>query len=261
MNDLDQCFSAAEIEQFQHDGYFIARGLVAPQVVEEMRRVTLDGLARHIPPIEYEADLQYPGAPESRDAAGGQTARRLKMAVARSPIFIEWMLKPEILGRLQQLLGPQVICPLAHHNCIMTKQPEYSSDTGWHQDIRYWAFQKPYLINAWIALGDERPDNGGLWVIPGSHRLTLQPHMFDAERFFRTDLPENAALAASRKPVELAAGDVLLFHCLTLHAASRNQTADPKLSVVFTFRGGENAPLAGTRSASGAELHLTPGVG
>lgn len=260
MSVLSDLFSTDDVTRFQRDGYLIAPGLTDPQTLAAMRRVTLDGLARDIPPIEYEADLHYPGAPESRSAPGGQTARRLLRAATRDPVFVEWMTRPPVLGRLQQLLGPTVICPLAHHNCIMTKQPAFSSDTGWHQDIRYWSFAKPDLISVWIALGEEREQNGGLLVIPGSHRLTYQPRQFDDAKFFRADLPENEALIASRVPVTLHPGDVLFFHCLTLHAASRNLTNDPKLSVVFTFRGGDNRPLPGSRSAASPELVLTPGT-
>ncbi len=253
---MDKLFTTEQVHQFQRDGYLIVRGLASPEVVATMRQVTLEGIERHIPPIEYEADLHYPGAPTSREAEGGRTARRLKLALTRSPVFLDWLSQPQVVGRLQQLLGPQVVCPLAHHNCIMTKQPAYSSDTGWHQDIRYWSFQRPELVNLWLALGEERPDNGGLWVIPGSQRLPFQPHQFDAAKFFRPDVPENAALIASRTPVTLAPGDALFFHCLTLHAATRNQTDEPKFSAVFTFRPGDNPPKAGTRSAGMPELVL-----
>jgi len=256
---LSELFSTDEVARFQREGFLIASGLTDADTVAEMKRTTADGVVHNIEPIEYEADLHYPGAPVSRTATGGQTARRLKQAIARGPVFLDWMSRPEVLGRLRQLLGPRVVCPLAHHNCIMTKQPEFSSDTGWHQDNRYWSFERPELISVWIALGEERLENGGLMVIPGSHRLTYQARQFDDNKFFRGDLPENEALIASRVPVVLHPGDVLFFHCLTLHAASRNLTAEPKLSVVFTFRGGDNQPLPGSRSASHPELLLTPG--
>jgi phytanoyl-CoA hydroxylase len=183
----------------------------------------------------------------------------LKQAATRGPVFVEWMTQPAILNRLQQLLGPKIVCPLAHHNCIMTKQPAFSSDTGWHQDIRYWAFQRPELVNAWIALGQERLENGGLMVIPGSHRVKFTPEQFDASTFFRADLPQNQSLIEKRVIVELMPGDVLFFHCLTLHAATRNYTTTPKWSAVFTFRPADNLPVKGSRSASSPELALTPG--
>lgn len=253
-------FTADELSRFQQDGFFIARGLADTDTVRLMREITLEHLRREVPPVEFEAELHYPGAPASLDAQGGRTIRRLKQAHSRGYVFTEWLLRPALLQRLQQLLGPRVVCPLAHHNCIMTKQPRFSSDTGWHQDIRYWSFPRQELVNAWLALGEERAENGGLWVIPGSHRQTYRAEQFDAAKFFREDLPENQPLLGSRVEVGLAPGDVLFFHCLTLHAASRNLTSEPKLSVVFTFRGDGNAPVAGSRSAASPELLLTPGV-
>lgn len=252
-------FTAEEVAAFDRDGYVIARGLTDPQTLARMREVTLDGIQRDIAPVEYEADLQYPGAPPSKDVSGGRTIRRLKQAATRGPVFVEWMTQPKILNRLQQLLGPKVICPLAHHNCIMTKQPAFSSDTGWHQDIRYWSFQRPELVNAWIALGEERLENGGLMVIPGSHRVKYSPEQFDSATFFRADLPQNQSLIEKRVIVELMPGDVLFFHCLTLHAATRNYTTTPKWSAVFTFRPADNLPVKGSRSATSPELLLTPG--
>ncbi|MBX3441490.1 MAG: phytanoyl-CoA dioxygenase family protein [Planctomyces sp.] len=250
-------FSPEEIEAFWRDGFIVSRGLASPEMVDRMRRVTLDGLARRIEPLELEADLNYPGAPESRDAAGGGTVRRLKQAHARDYVFTEWLTDPALGDRMRQLLGPRLVCPLAHHNCIMTKEPRFSSDTGWHQDIRYWSFERPELVNAWLALGPEHPENGCLKVIPGSHRMAYEPSQFDAESFLRQDDPRNQPLIAAQQSVSLDPGDVLFFHCLTFHAASRNHSDQPKYSVVFTFHGGENRPRPGSRSASSPELLLS----
>lgn len=253
-------FTASEVDQFWHDGFLVVRGLASPSDVEQMRLVTETGLRDHIGPIEYEAELRYPGAPASMDAEGGRTIRRLKQAHSRTFLFTEWMLRSEVLNRLKQLLGPRIVCPLAHHNCIMTKQPRYSSETGWHQDIRYWSFQRPELINTWIALGVERPENGCLQVIPGSHELILDRSRLDKDLFFRTDLPENQPLIDSKELVLLDPGDVLFFHCRTLHSASRNSSTETKYSAVFTFRSSDNPPISGSRSAALPELLLTPGI-
>lgn len=249
-------FTSAECRQFERDGYLVVPGLADAGLRERMLAVTREGLRRLIEPIEYEADLHYPGAPPSRDAVGGRTVRRLKQALSRDFVFVEWVQHPGVVSRLRQLLGPTVYCPLAHHNCIMTKAPAYSSDTGWHQDIRYWSFATGELVNVWLALGREYPENGCLKVIPGTHRMSFERWRFDDELFLRTDLPENQSLIAEQRSVELAPGDVLFFHARTFHAASRNHTDETKYSVVFTFRGAENPPLPGTRSASLPELLL-----
>jgi len=252
----DAGLSATDIEKFQRDGYLIQRGFSAPATVEALRDIAEEHLRREIVPLEYEADLHYPGAPSSRNAEGGRTVRRLLQAQGRHPAFTEWLNQPALLMRLHQLLGADVLMPLAHHNCIMTKQPRFSSDTSWHQDIRYWSFERAELINVWLALGPERKDNGCLQLIPGSHRLTYSTAQFDSAQFFRQDAAENQALLAQAIDAELDAGDILLFHCRTLHAATRNFSDQTKFSAVFTFRAGDNPPLPGTRSASLPELRL-----
>lgn len=251
---LSPTFSPEELAAFEHDGFAVARGLADEALRERMLKVVWNDIHRRVEPIEYEADLHYPGAPADRDAEGGLTPRRLKQAHGRGAVFTEWIQHPLVIGRLAQLLGSPLYCPLAHHNCVMTKHPRYSSQTGWHQDIRYWAFADRNLINAWLALGEECPENGCLRVIPGTHRIVFSADRLDNDLFLRTDLADNADLIDSAIDVELSPGDVLFFHCRTFHAAGANQTDDPKLSVVFTYRGEGNAPIAGTRSASLPEM-------
>lgn len=249
-------FTPAEREAFERDGYVISRGLADPALCRQMLEATQTGLSDRTPPLEYEADLHYPGAPESRDVVGGNTVRRLKEAHGRGAVFTQWLSQPSLVARLQQLLGPQVVMPLAHHNCIMTKQPRFSSETGWHQDIRYWSFERPELVSVWLALGRETPENGCLYLIPGTHRMQFSRDRLDDALFLRPELPENAALIARKIPAPLEPGDVLFFHCRTFHAAGRNQTDQTKFSVVFTFRPLDNPPLAGSRSAALPELLL-----
>jgi phytanoyl-CoA hydroxylase len=215
-----------------------------------MLDVTRAGLEDQTPPLEYEADLQYPGAPQSRHGAGGDTVRRLREAHFRDPVFVQWVSQSAVVARLEQLLGPRVVMPLAHHNCIMTKQPRFSSETGWHQDIRYWSYSRPELISVWLALGRETPENGCLYLIPGTHRMEFSRERLDEALFLRPAMAENAALIASGSAATLEPGDVLFFHCRTFHSAGRNQTGQTKFSVVFTFRPLDNWPHPGTRSAS-----------
>ena len=247
-------FGGEEVVQFKLDGFVIARRLAGKDVCERMREVTRLALEKHLPPLELEAELAYPGAPGSTDTAGGRTIRRLKMALARDPVFVDFVSSPALADRLQQLLGPHVIMPLVHHNCIMTKRPQYSSDTGWHQDIRYWAFERPELISVWLALGDEFPDNGGLSVIPGSHREAVERTRLDTELFLDARHPENHSLIERAVSLTLEAGDVLFFHCRLFHSATRNHAGRQKYSVVFTFRPDDNPPIPGSRSASLPEL-------
>jgi phytanoyl-CoA hydroxylase len=249
-------FSQDDVAQFARDGYRIVRGLLPAAARMRMRAVAERDLAAVAQPVEYEADTRYPGAPQSRDAPGGRTVRRLLQAYARDAVFREWATAAPVAGRLRQLLGPRIALAQAHHNCVMTKDPAYSSLTSWHRDIRYWSYARPELVSAWFALGEERIDNGCLLLLPGSHAMDFDAARLDAAQFLRTDLAENAALLRTQVAAELEAGDVLFFHCRLFHAAGHNRGTQTKFSAVFTYRALDNAPLPGSRSAGQSDVVL-----
>jgi len=249
-------FTQAETQRFATDGYLIVRGAASGELCQRIRAAAMRDLAAGAPPLEYEASLGYPGAPASIEAAGGRTVRRLLGAADRDPSMREWATSSQNAARLGALLGAAPVLSRAHHNCMMAKHPDFGSQTNWHRDIRYWSFERPELVSLWLALGPEHPENGGLFVIPGSHRLAIAPERYDAAKFLRPDLAENRTLIETRVPVELAPGDALFFHSRLFHAAGRNESADVKFSLVFTYRAADNAPLPGSRSASQPEIAL-----
>ena len=249
-------FSSAELTQFTRDGFVIVRGLVPKASCEAMKALALRHLAAETQPLEYEAQVRYPGAPASLDAPGGRTVRRLLQACARDALYRQWATSPALAGRLHQLMGQRLELSQAHHNCIMTKNPAFSSATGWHQDIRYWSFEKPELVSVWLALGPEHEENGCLWLVPGSHRMEFRREQYDDDRFLRADLVENRSILQAKVAAELDQGDVLFFHCRLLHAAGQNRTDITKFASVFTYHAADNRPLPGTRSASVPDIVL-----
>lgn len=249
-------FSAGQVAQFNQNGYLIVPALVTPPECVRMAAVASDHLTRALAPVEYEADVGYPGAPATKAAPGGHTIRRLLQAYARDPLFAAWARDARVVARVQQLFARPVVLPQAHHNCIMTKQPGFSSETHWHQDIRYWSYTRPELINVWLALGNETAENGCLMLLPGTHSQDFDTARLDDALFLRPELPANQALIATRVFAQLNAGDVLFFHARTFHAAGRNITQESKFSLVFTYRPDDNPARAGSRSSRDTEIAL-----
>ena len=233
---------------FERDGFFVLKGLADADLIQQTRRAVLAALDPLLGPVEYEAEVGYPGAPAAVDAEGGRTPRRLLHALSRFPPLAAWARSPALGEALGGCLNGPVLLSQCHHNCVMTKHPGHSSATLWHQDIRYWSFDRPELVSVWLALGEENTGNGALRIIPGSHRLELDRGRFDRDLFLRTDQAENKALLRAAREVALAPGDVLFFHCRALHAAGINRSAEVKLSCVFTYHAADNQPIPGTRS-------------
>jgi phytanoyl-CoA hydroxylase len=243
-------------KQFEQDGFVVLKAYGAAQLVN-IQAAANQELTQLSHPLELEADVQYPGAPVNSSATGGSTPRRLLKSFQRNPTFSGWASNPGLTNTYKCLLNCQQLWLTPnHHNCLMTKLPHFSSDTLWHRDTRYWAFDTPNLLNSWLALGSERLENGGLKVIPGSHKIELEASQLNQDQFLNPDHPKNRLLLTQARPVELEAGDVLLFSAHLIHAASRNLTGEPKLSLVFTYHGEDTKPLPKTRSDALPEIMI-----
>ena len=108
-----------------------------------------------------------------------------------------------------------------------------------HQDFAVSGVQD--MLTTWLPLMDIPAALGGLAVLPGSHlRAPQRP------RLLRADEPGWAT-------TDYRPGDVLLFHCLTSHAALPNHTDRLRISTDFRWQAADQpAP---------AELILGPAAG
>lgn len=241
--------SQTQINQFIQNGYLVLKQVAEPNFVEAIRHETYQQLTQRIEPFELEATVQYPGAPSSEEDNGGKTIRRLRQAYDRHELYKQWAANPYIVECIKQILQcDDLYLNRNHHNSVMTKNPKYSSQTNWHRDTRYWNFDNKYLVNSWLAMGPERGENGGLLVLPGSHRWDDGSFVIDEQQFLIEDHPANQSRLSLSQNVELEAGDCLLFSAHCFHAAAQNKTDSVKLSLVYTYHSRNTRALVGTNS-------------
>jgi ectoine hydroxylase-related dioxygenase (phytanoyl-CoA dioxygenase family) len=96
----------------------------------------------------------------------------------------------------------------------------------------------PNLTAAWIPVGDCPTELGGLAILRGSHHygvLELDTHLGPGNR--KAVLPERLLEEHRWVTTDYAAGDVLLFRALTVHAALHNASEFfMRLSVDFRYQ-------------------------
>ncbi len=133
--------------EFARDGYAVCRDFLDPGFRERLLRDIRHSLAPPLAPVEFEADTGYPGAPGSRRDSGGNTPRRLLFACTRYPELRALVTGPRVGAIVRRLVDSEaILMSQNHHNCVMTKYPGFSSLTNWHQDIRYWRFDRPQRL-------------------------------------------------------------------------------------------------------------------
>lgn len=228
-------------KEFHENGFLLLKSFAQKNICDDILKQAQKELDNKIPP--YETEQEYYNEIEST-----VTLRRLRQVYQRNNLFKAWMKNQEILPILEDLLQDKVVLTLAHHNSIMTKQAKISTVTFWHQDRRYWNFKNDDLISVWLCLDDEYLENGLLEFIPGSHKLEFEKDQFDDNSNFLDEHPKNKELIKKRVHQNLYKGDVVLFHCKTLHHASKNMSNKNKISFVYTVKALSNDAIKNTRS-------------
>ncbi len=241
--------SSTQLSLFQKDGFLVLRNFATHSKCDIIKDIALAHLKHKVAPIETESE--YIG-----EDSATLTVRRLRQVYDRDIVFKEWMREESMRDILAQILDDTPVLTLAHHNSIMTKMPHTSTQTSWHQDIRYWSFESDNLVSVWLALDEEYESNGVLEFIAQSHKMKFSSKQFEDKAYFSSTYPQNQELIKNKTEVELHKGDVVLFHSKLLHRANKNSTNRVKISFVYTVKGLKNSAIEGSRSASFREISL-----
>ncbi|CAA6818369.1 MAG: Phytanoyl-CoA dioxygenase [uncultured Sulfurovum sp.] len=255
--------TSVQLLQFHTDGFIVLRNFLDEKRCDAILEVAKVHLKDKIEPIETEigygsSSKEHRTSVSDYDSheKGEVVVRRLRQVYDRDPLFKAWMQEPKIRPILQQILDDQVVLTTAHHNSIMTKMPNVSTVTRWHQDRRYWRFSDNNLVSVWLALDNENHDNGVLEFIPKSHTMDFTEAQFDLKEYFLEGYEGNQETIATKVSASLHKGDVVIFHSLLLHRANKNSTNKAKISFVYTVKGAKTKTVAGTRSAEFPEILL-----
>jgi hypothetical protein len=117
-----------------------------------------------------------------------------------------------------------------------------------HQDYRFMSGD-PECFTVWIPLHDCPTELGPLQILEGSHRFGIIGH--EDENLHVPEIPADALKDGDWACGQIGAGDVLIFHSLTVHAASANRSRQLRISVDCRFQNSERAIHPGNLAFAG----------
>jgi ectoine hydroxylase-related dioxygenase (phytanoyl-CoA dioxygenase family) len=215
---LTWSLSPAQLAEFHQDGFVIAPKLLSTEDVLALRD---EFMALHVTgpiPGHFEPRPQDPDGPYDvlRDYP------RMMHPHLVNDLALRYLLEPRFGAVLTQLLGEE---PIAAQSMFYFKPPG-ARGQSLHQDNFYLRVEPGTCVAAWVALDPVDRANGGLEVVPGTHRMELFcPEEADpAVSFTRDYVPPPPGLA--RVPVDMDPGDVLFFNGSLVHGSQPNTTAD-----------------------------------
>lgn len=169
-------------------------------------------------------------------AAGSREVRLLEPFTHLDDRFDRLWSDPRLVEPMKDALGTEAVAPWT---CKLNlKRPREGSEFPWHQDYPYWyAFagtDARDIATAILFLDDASVENGAIRVLPGSHTNGPAPRDPNDSTHF---LADPARIDASReRPVEVAAGGLLLFPSLMLHRSSPNLSTHQRRAMLLSFQ-------------------------
>ncbi len=160
------------------------------------------------------------------------TFKRVYQQVFNLESFHSLPHQPALLEVMKMLVGDQVLVHPKPIGRLIFPHCERLV-THAHQDYEFMGGE-PEFFTAFIPLHDCSVDVGPLRILEGSHRFGIQSH--ERENLHVPEIPMGAAVGDDWVGGHVNAGDVLIFHSLTVHAASPNLSNRLRLSLDCRFQ-------------------------
>lgn len=198
-------------QHYEQHGFTVARHVVDDHTVQFLRQhlATCDVAPNGLVPLRQDADP-------------------VAQTLARDPRLLT--LAAEVLGEPADLFALTYV----------VKPARSPWRVAWHQDgepwRRQWGIER--AVTLWLALDASGPDNGGLRMVPGSHRgiLLALERVDDPFDVFGWASPRDPVHELQAVDVVLEVGDVSAHHPAMVHASGPNRSDGPRRALSLRFR-------------------------
>ena len=146
-----------------------------------------------------------------------------------------------LLDAAEKLIGQDIIL---HHSKLFLKPPGNGSAFPLHQDWSYFPTEKNSMIAAVIHLTESDEQMGCMRIVPGSHRLG-QIEKTDGHSFVKGS--HDRYQLEDAEPIIAEPGDVVFFHCCSLHGSMQNVSKRPRKTVLVQLYSGSDRVVDGNR--------------
>ena len=219
------------VKDIERDGFCIVGGVIPHGEVAAIRAEVERVQAQH----HAESERQKEATRARGHRIGARGVGSMRQVINATQVFAKYVADRRILAIVEACFGPwsRISCT----DCVIN---EPQNERGyWHAD---WPYNQtnaahilaPYpdcllhLSTIWM-LTDFRADNGGTWVMPGSHRYLHNPSDGGMEAVDR-----DGALDGELQ-VEAKAGSVLLYDSRLWHAVAANTSAERRVALLVRY--------------------------
>jgi ectoine hydroxylase-related dioxygenase (phytanoyl-CoA dioxygenase family) len=201
---------AVHHEEIARNGYTVIEGALSADACRKLLDAIPDLYRRQAAEIGGEAML----------------AKMDDEGVIRSPFaddegFAELLLEKSSSALVAGFLGPKYLLNL--QRVVLNKPAKDHATAVWHRDHAYQNFttSAPVSMTVIFQLDGSNPDNGGLFMLPGSHRFN--------------GFPSDDYVRRNEAPVVCGPGGAVVMDSAVFHRGGQNVTDKTRHSVVQIF--------------------------
>lgn len=187
-------------EQYEQDGFAVARNVIDADLAEEARAHIAWLLERH---------------------PGTRPEQLHNHLMQNDPFWVRLVSDARLLDVAEQFVGPNIALFASHY---IAKRPLDGPEVLWHQDGSYWPLEPMRVVTLWLALDETTPDNGCLRVIPGSYNMELQDVQArsDVDNVLGSGMDPAKVDESKAVDIVLEAGGVEIHHPNLIHGSHAN---------------------------------------
>ena len=221
-----------EKTQFLENGYTIVKKFFDEEEIELLQRASIEDPAIR----KHFYDRKDSEGLITKMVAWNHPDDSIYGVVARSYKLVDTM---------EDLLGGEVY---HYHSKITAKEPYDGGAWEWHQDYGYWYNNGclfPHMATAMIALDKCTKENGCLQILAGSNQIGRIDHALLESGQVGVDLKRVEEAKKHLKLIycEIEPGDVLFFHCNTLHRSDKNKSDQRRWTLLCCYNAARNNPF------------------
>lgn len=211
--------TAEQVNFFEDYGFLHFRNFINPETValfqREMKAIEKKWVDNNVEKVNG-VPIKY-----GNDVDGSRIVQRFAFSSQHSDVLHEFLQDPRF-EFLFPLLGPHATNPrmgenekdgLVINHYINTETSNFSR-MGWHtdclRDVFYGKRIMP-MLNVGVHLTDAIPNNGGLRILPGTHKQNLLNLLFK-KRYFLDHNPDKNEMGLTTKAGDLTIHDGRLWH-------------------------------------------------
>ncbi|QQL50299.1 phytanoyl-CoA dioxygenase family protein [Mucilaginibacter ginkgonis] len=211
-----QKLTEEQLQTYNEQGYLILKGVIKPQGLEQMRAECMKAWNKE---------------KESFDPNKSWLQNSLLVNVHhQAPTVKQYYFEGPLVSVATQIIGENVKGATSQ---LTFKMKGNTKPFGWHQDNGYGELDPYNALTTLSALDDTDRGNGCLWLIPGSHkqgqiRVEQNAEQKQSQSEIIVEADDSKAI-----PMEMKAGDSLIFNCWMLHKSDGNYSTDRDRRILF----------------------------